>query len=254
MIPYLIWSLLSFLAKGNYTFERLLKIGLTPDAYYWFLWVLFWIFVLFWIVRRLAHQRKVNELVLLWMATGILIVMMIGLNTRYFGFRFIAYYFFFYTLGYCLHKVPRLQIKNKITIVMMTLMWIVLAWGWSMHGLPTYMPTNNVVPRSLVLYAYRGITAIVAIEVIFYVAPKLLDKIKNMNLTMIKAGRLSLGIYTIHILLLDVAKPLCWRLMQEIGYMGALIIVFILVCFISLAVVDFINKNKKTAQLLLGKV
>ena len=246
--------MLSYITRGNYTIERLSKIILTPDTYYWFLWVLFWIFVLFWAVQRMAYRWKMKELAALWMTAGLLMVMMVGLNTRYLGFRFIAYYFFFYVLGYSLHKLPILQINNKMMIAVLTLIWIGLAWGWSMHELPPYMSVVSFLPSSLMLYTYRGITAIVAIEVIFYAAPRLLNQKNKMNKVMASAGVLSLGIYTTHILLLDVTKPLCLRLMQEIGYAGTLVVVFVAASLISLAIVACVNRNKAAARLLLGKV
>lgn len=147
-----------------------------------------------------------------------------------------------------------LQINNKMMIAVLTIIWIGLAWGWSMHELPPYMSVVSFLPSSLVLYAYRGITAIVAIEVIFYAAPRFLIKKNKMNRVMASAGVLSLGTYTTHILLLDVTKPLCLRLMQEIGYAGTLVVVFVAASLIPLAIVACVNRNKAAARLLLGKV
>lgn len=54
-------------------------------------------------------------------------------------------------------------------------LWAVLAWFWNMHELPVWMPRIPHCPTSLLQYAYRGVTAILAVLVIVGVARKALD-------------------------------------------------------------------------------
>ena len=92
MVPYVAWSAISFLLSGDYTLERVGKMVLYPDTSFWFLWVLFFINVVFIFCQWVAEKVRRDELLV-------------------FGFQFLAYYFVFYTIGYCasLSKVANRQ-------------------------------------------------------------------------------------------------------------------------------------------------
>ena len=104
LVPYFAWSFMSFALSGDYTLQNLFKMILYPDAYFWFLWVLFWICVLFNLAQHVARRIKLHEMVTVGGLCVLLLGVMVVAEFRMFGFQFIAYYFLFYTLGYCLHK------------------------------------------------------------------------------------------------------------------------------------------------------
>ena len=104
LLPYFAWSILHFARSGNYTLQNLSKMILYPDAYFWFLWVLFWICVLFNLAQIMSKMIHANEMIAVGGLCVLLLVMMVCAELRVFGFQFIAYYILFYTLGYCLHK------------------------------------------------------------------------------------------------------------------------------------------------------
>lgn len=94
---------------NSWSLDRIGKIVLHPDGSYWFLWVLFFINVIFIFCRWLADKVRLDELIILGVMCAVLMCVMVVLNFWLFGFQFISYYFLFYTLGYTLHRYPRLR-------------------------------------------------------------------------------------------------------------------------------------------------
>ena len=179
LVPYFAWSVLQFARSGEYTLQKLSKMILYPDAYFWFLWVLFWICVLFNFAQYIAKRFNMHEMITIGSLCVMLLGVMVIAEFRLFGFQFLAYYFLFYTLGYCLHKYEATSLiqalRSRYALIILTALWAFLAWGWTMHGLPSWMPAIPHVPSSLLQYAYRGFTALVAIVVLIGVAPKMLN-------------------------------------------------------------------------------
>ena len=145
---------------------------LYPDTSFWFLWVLFFINLIFIFSQWLASKLNIDELVMIALSSLLLLGIMVGMEIRMFGFQFIAYYFVFYTMGYCIHLFPRLQIGNGVVLGPLLICWTLLAWSWNMHELPMWIPAIPHIASSLLQYAYRGVTALLAILFLLGMAPK----------------------------------------------------------------------------------
>lgn len=202
----------------------------------------------------MANRWKIDELVMIAAICFLMLGIMVGLEFRMFGFQFIAYYFVFYTLGYCIHRYPRLQIANGMVLGALLLGWAVLAWSWNMHELPSWMPVIPHVPSSLLQYAYRGTTALVAILLLMGIAPKVLNGTSLLNRGMKEVGVVSLGCYTCHLTIMGFILDLIRRMVPKESQ-GTLIITTFVVCFcITLFIVELMKKNRITVKVLLGKI
>lgn len=119
LIPYLMWSLISYGLSGDYTMRHLSNMVLYPDAYFWFLWVLFLINLLFVLCKNISYRIHIDELTAICIMCLSLFGVMVAFEIRMFGFQFLSYYFIFYTLGYCMHRFKWLQVFNKMYIAVL---------------------------------------------------------------------------------------------------------------------------------------
>lgn len=258
LIPYLVWSVVSFFMKGEYTIRSAGEMLLYPDRSFWFLWVLFWICVIFNFAQLVASKLKVNEMVLILGACLLLFGVMVVMEIRVLGFQFLAYYFLFYTLGYCLHKYDESSLLKAMckpyVMVALTALWAFLVWGWTMHGLPSWMPAIPHVPTALLQYTYRGITALVAIVVLIGAAPMLLKGTDNFNKAICTLGVVSLGLYVVHLSIMGYVVIAIQSVIPSIGTWPCVALAFAVALSISYLVVSLLNKNRYTARIFLGKI
>lgn len=254
LIPYLVWSMLSYIISGTYTIERLSKIILYPDTYFWFLWVLFLISIIFLFDEWIADTLGIDKMLPVIMTCMLLFGIMVAFEVRIFGYQFLSYYFLFYTLGYCMHRFELLQIKSKAILIGLIVIWALLAWSWNMHGLPSWMPTIPYIPTALLQYAYRGLTAFVAILIIFGLAPHTLNGTNKMNLWMKEVGVVSLGIYVCHLLIMGRIVEGLKSLLNETNNLELIILTTISSFVSTMLIVELLKCNKYTARLFLGKL
>lgn len=257
LIPYFVWSLIAFVHSCDFNFERFSKILLVPDAYLWFLWVLFWICVLFHLAQLIALKLKLNEMVFIFGTCLLFFGLMVLMEIRVFGFQFIAYYFLFYSIGYCLHKyetTKSLIIINKpISMIALAFIWIFLAWGWTMHDLPSWMPVIPNLPTTLLQYAYRGLTAMLAIIVLIGMSQNILNGRGVFNRFISGVGVISLGMYTCHLVFLGHIKDILLLLCSGVNLWLIITLTSMLAFVIASIVVRFLAKNEITARIFLGK-
>lgn len=202
----------------------------------------------------IADKFKVDEIKPIICCCALLISIMVCTEFRKFGFQFIAYYFAFYTLGYCIHRYTFLQINNNILLFALTFLWACLGWFWKMHALPLWFPRVPHLPESFLQYLYRGLSASVAILVLTAVAPKILNSNNKFNIGIEKVGYLSLGIYTCHLLVMGYVLSLLQMILP--GVHGAILIALLAIIsyIISSSIVCLLLKGKYTAEYLLGKI
>ena len=258
LVPYFAWSVLQFARSGEYTLQKLSKMILYPDAFFWFLWVLFWICVLFNFAQYVAKRLYLHEMVTIVGLCVLFLGVMVVAELRLFGFQFLAYYFLFYTLGYCLHKYESTALvqalRSRYSLITLTALWAFLAWGWTMHGLPSWMPAIPHVPSSLLQYAYRGFTAWVAIIALIGAAPSLLNAKGKVNHFVSGVGVVSLGMYTGHLFLLGYIQDLLMSCYPEADIWMATVIISLLCFSLSYLLVRILEKNSLTSMVLLGKM
>lgn len=176
---------------------------------------------------------------------------MVVTEFRLFGYHFFAYYFLFYSLGYFLHKYSWRFFSNKIIIFGFAAIWTFLAWFWKMHELPIILK-GVPLPGTLMQYGYRFITAIFAIIAIWGISPYVLNRKSFCNVPFLSIGKISLGIYVVHQLLI----PLFIKIFQQIITNQNLVIAFTFISTLSFSwiIVWVLGKWSVTNRLLLGKV
>lgn len=254
LLPYFLWSLLQFALSGIYSRDNMFNIVLTPDCYFWFLWVLFWISVLFSGVKMVAEKFAIDEIIPISVLCVVLMGVMVLLDLRVCGFQFVAYYFLFYTLGYCIHRYKYFKIKNRLVLCVLTAIWFVMAWYWKMHELPSGMPVIPHVPVAIIQYAYRGVTAAVAIIVMINVAEEYLNISNKCNNYVAKLGVYSLGIYVAHLMIMGYVVDLFKILVPNASIVFMVAVVSIICVALSWFVVVLLRKYSVTSRLFLGKI
>lgn len=258
LVPFIVWTFLASVLKGSFSFQSFFEKLLYPDLSFWFLWVLFWICVIFNLAQLVASKLKMNEMVLILGTCLLLFGVMVAMDIRVLGFQFLSYYFLFYTLGYCLHKYEETSLlkamRKPYVMITLTLLWVFLAWGWSMHGLPSWMPVIPHVPSALLQYAYRGFTALVAIVVMVGAAPVLLNGTGNLNKAICTLGVVSLGLYVVHLSIMGYVVKGIQAVLPSVGTCLCVLFAFAIALAISYQVVWLLNKNKHTAKIFLGKL
>ena len=249
LIPYLLWEVIYYLTKGGISVSSMENIFLRP--YFWFLWVLFFIIVTFQLGDWISEKLKIKqEFIIIGLCLLYSAIMVLG-EIRVLGFQFIAYYFMFYIFGYYIHKYPNLFMPNNGLMAMMVLVWALMAWYWNMHELPPFL-SSTPLPSTMMQYAYRFMTGLIAIVVIMYSAPKMLDIIATWNKPFIQLGQISLGIYVVHLLLIPHITKKVGNIFDNTGVIVA--VSFLIALMISWVVVCLLSRWKVTATLLMGKV
>lgn len=248
IVPYFAWEMIYRLLNGNLSGESLIKIFTHP--YYWFLWVLFFIIVTFQFGDWLSVKYKIKqEIIIILLGLMFTAIMVIG-EVRIFGFQFIAYYYVFYILGYYIHKYPKFLLSSNFCLIVMVVIWAIMAWFWNMHELPPFL-VSIPLPKAMMQYSYRFITGMIAIYVILCVAPKFMNIVSIWNKPLIELGKISLGIYVVHLLLIPYITHFIVSFTNCFG--TAIIISFVFAVAISWMIVWLFGKWNLTSKLLLGK-
>lgn len=252
IIPFVLWTFLLLLIKTGLSVGVIKDYFFYPDKGLWFLWVLFFITVIFIIGGKISEIIKVKQELINLLICLLLAGAMIYLELRVLGFQFIAYYYLFYSLGFYLNKYKeRVVTKNPYAISFLLVIWFVMAWFWQMHELP-YFLKNIPLPNSLVQYMYRFITASIAVYILVATSPRLIDKDSICNKPFVKIGRISLGIYTTHVIVLGSIVSI----IENVVTSKALVIIFSFISglFFSWLLVWLLSKWNITSKLLLGKI
>ena len=252
IVPFILWAIISQLVGGGIDVGKIGLYFLYPDKSLWFLWVLFFINIIFLLGSYVGNKIKIRQE---WVAISICLILvsiMVLFEVRVFGFQFIAYYFMFYGLGYFFHKYEdRLALSSIFFLVLLGICWIVLAWFWKMHELPIFMK-GLPLPDTIMQYIYRFITAAIAVYQLLVLSPKILNGTHKWNRPLVYLGKISLGIYAVHFMLLGK-----WvKLFNEIGMNEECVIVctFALTLTTTWIIVWLLSKWHITATWLLGKI
>lgn len=254
LVPYFCWSFISAIIHQSRFPAVLIDFMLYPDSYFWFLWVLFFIHFIFIIVEEASKRFHFHHTIAILMVALILVILMVVTECRLCGFQYISYYFMFFSFGYLIHRYHVLQTRRLAILVPCIIMWLLLAWWWKMHDLPTWVPAIPGVPTAVLLYAYRSIVALLATFVILNISPWLFDPSRFPNIFIPTIGQWSLGIYTAHLSLISILKRwlvACCPPMPDWVFVSVL---FIASLAISLCIVWVVIRNKYTARILMGKL
>lgn len=251
-VPYFLWTIILLVVNGTFSMGTIGQYLLYPDKGFWFLYVLLLINVLFLLADWLSCKIACKQEILVGGICFFLAIIMLVLNIRVLGFQFISYYFIIYSVGYYFHKYYDIIITKKIALIICsTIVWFLLAWFWRMHEVPVFLSTVPL-PNSLMLYIYRFVTATFAIYSLLAIAPLLINSTSVWNRPFEKLGRVSLGIYTTHLLFLGHIGD--WFTQQGLNNFFVVLLSFIVGLAISWLIVWLLNKWKVTSIYLLGKI
>ena len=123
-----------------------------------------------------------------------------------------------------------------------------------MHGLPSWMPAVPHIPSSLLQYAYRGFTGLVAIVLLIGIAPKILNGTGKLNQFICTIGVVSLGLYVVHLSMIGYIVDGIKYIMPTISTWTCVTISFFVTFATSFLIVWLLNMNKYTAKIFLGKL
>ncbi len=251
LIPFFCWALIKILMFPPYSINSFLNAVLYPDGSFWFLWALFFISIIFLFGDWLAELFMLKQEIVNVGQIVLFVLLMVFADIRILGFQFISYYFLFYSLGYYLHKYNKIAVLPKWLLIVLTLLWGVLAWFWNMHELPQFLSTIPL-PVAPMQYSYRFITATIVVYILLVGSPKWHNHETKQNRMMCQFGYTSLGIYTVHLLLM----PIVTRLLNSFSTNSYIVISlsFCLGLFISWIAVMLLNNWKITSKYLLGKI
>lgn len=243
------WSLLKLLTLKVSPSHEVFAV-LHPDPYYWFLWALFWIQVLFMFGDWIAEKIRVRQEIIVILICAALVLLMTLFDVRVVGIQYISYYFIFYAVGYYLHKYDLLMMKNKVLLAILAILWAIMAWFWDMHELPSFLAFIPL-PGDLLQFAYRFVTALLAVYVLISASSLLLESENKWNTAFVWWGKISLGIYGAHLLFLYSLTQIVKSYISNSSWV--ITIVFIIMLAISSFIVWGLAQWKVTARLLLGK-
>ncbi len=97
-------------------------------------------------------------------------------------------------------------------------------------------------------------TAVVALLVIFGIAPKVLNGASKVNGWFKRLGTISLGIYVVHMLLLGRVRDAVVDVMYDSPTWMRIGITFVILLVLWVVIVALLKKYRYTAKFLLGKV
>ena len=254
LLPWFCWSILRLcVISSSISIGGLLKsMIIYPDSSYWFLYVLFVIIVINELLLFLSDKLKKNPDYCLLMGVIILIILMVLTELRYLGFQFISLYFGFYVLGRFLNKY-HITFHWKI-VTILGVLWLTLAIFWRMHEIPVPLKFLTVIPDSLIIYAYRYITAFIG-SLFFLGFAMLYMNSKSSNVLNILSylGKISLGLYIIHLFLGLWIDP--WLINVCPSDISSLFVLsrFVIKLLASVALIQIIQRIPYISLLLLGK-
>lgn len=254
MVPYLLWSVALFFI--NHNVEHFSEYVLYPQKSLWFLWALFFIAALFACMEHVAIKLKIKHEVVMgvcWML--LLAISAVMPDAKLFGVEYVAYYFFYYLLGYYMHKLSkRLIIGNNWLIALLGVLWLALGSIYSTQGLPKELQFIPVIPHTALYMAYRMLTAVIAIFFLFGLGQKAFNKDRGLNKYVVMLGTVSLGIYAVHMVLRFRLVEGIQLVVPDFGYWPMMIITFLVLLPISYLVVWLLGKWSVTSVWLLGKL
>ena len=254
LVPFFSWTLLRLIVHGNFNLTNAINMFLYPDRSFWFIFVLFFIILAFYFFQSIAQKLRINEDYTLLGGCILFVLAMVVSEFRFLGFQFISFYFGFYTLGWILHKFD-ITLNRTLTLIT-GFMWLILAFFWKMHEVPSPLKGIQFIPDSLIIYSYRYLTAIMGSIFVIMISKHFINNNKNNSVfnALSYFGKISLGIYIIHLFIGSFIDPFLLNLLGTTDTSITYIVIdFIVKLITSLIIIKFIERIKPLNAMLLGK-
>lgn len=249
MVPFISWTVIGAIRAGS--FRYIVNIVLDPQNGLWFLWALFFISL----IHKLLENVTKGKPVLMGGAiliTFFLLKVVSSIVDGRFAIDQIAIHTINYSMGYALCKYGILGKSMKhnapakifIGVVLFTVMLPLYHWGNEPFDLPLPGAVNKFL--YLLFRLSIGIVGSLTIMSFFYT-------LKSYRLRVLEyIGKRTLGIYTIHFILLSAILTI-HRCLD--GYSNVILLPFysFLLLLASLMIIALLERNKFMSYYLLGK-
>ncbi len=251
LLPFCSWILLGCLFSSN-IYKHLYFSLIFPDNSYWFIYVLFIITTLFICLTLLSKALNTNSEFLIGGGVLILTGLMVVFNWRILGFQFIAYYFTFYAIGYYFRKYDvRFTISATI---LLGILWFIGALFWRKHETPLPLQGITFLPENILTYGYRFIIALLGGFFMMGVAPRIMNSTTYwLNRGLCYFGRISLGIYIIHLFVGRFFKEWFFELFPSLTCWQFVCSDFCLKLLLSIMIIYILQHTPGLSLLLLGQ-
>ena len=234
LIPYLIWTLFFCLVSGT----SLIR-GYFESPVYWFLIILFFISILITACQRLSFRLKIKPE---WIC-GALAIVLFGivsvLKPSILSLGILHVHFFFFTLGWFMRKYE----NGIVRFWMMFPAGIATAaLGWFYHMGATPFGLASVPPS--IYFLFSGFAGTV-----FFVT--LFKRFANVSMDFFShIGRLTLGIYVIHIIICGFATNWMQQFVAVNGNIVGVTLLFVLISVATIVVSMLLERSKVTRRLI----
>ena len=204
IVIYLFYKIIYHIHIGLYDF--FVSVILRPDIGLWFLWALFFIRIIFILVRKLATLINLNEYILL----SIIAVVMNGVvylfSIKILGIHWIAWYLVFFLLGvYWRNKDKLINYSKKPykrILLVSAIMFPLMVVFFRMHNQPPmFYKWINLGPVFIIIYRLAIAFVGIALVVSFFRIIKLNSFFISQ---FIEWGKYTLGIYYIQFIINDI--------------------------------------------------
>lgn len=253
MIPFVAWSVVMFVYHGKYDIQSLAQYFVLPESSLWFLWALFWINILFVMSDSISRISHLNEWFIHGIVAIILLALMVVMNMREFGFQFISYYYIFFLIGYSIRRYDIFKKMEAKQMILLGLVFAFLSWNFKMHALPDWLHVFSPLPNTLLQYVYRGVTAVVAVVLIFGLARRSMNKKHKCNAIMAWMGVISLGIYAVHCTFMQSIASMWLKVFSGMSPTLVIIVTFLTTYAFTIGVVMLLQKSVWLSKIFLGK-
>lgn len=253
MIPFVAWSVVMFVYHDNYDMRSFAQYFVLSESSLWFLWALFWINIIFVISEWVSGISHLNEWLIHSLIAMVLLALMVLINIREFGFQFISYYYVFFLMGYAIKQRNLFKDISTPLVAFLIIVFSFLSWNFKMHELPDWLPIASPLLNTLLQNVYRGVTAVVAVVLIFGLANRTMSKKGWFNAMMARMGVISLGIYAVHCTFMQSIATMWMKVFSDMPPTLVIIVTFFTTCFFSAGVVLLLQRSVWLSKIFLGK-
>lgn len=234
LLPYVFWGILFCILTGM-TIER----GLFVSPVFWFLILLFFISVLMsvcqWVSSRIGWKSEVVCCIMV-----ILLFVIQGLfKPNFLSLHILHIHFFFYTIGWYLRKYEAKMLMNWM-LIPSAVGFAVLGWFYQRGAMPSSL---SIIPPSIYFLA-SGIVGSWCFLLLF-------RRYINMSLPLLGCiGRLTLGIYVIHLVACGYCETIMKSLTENSGGVWGVTTLFVVISIVTILISFLLSKSKYTCFLI----
>lgn len=234
LVPYIFWTLLFCAVMGISIWQSMFIVPV-----YWFLILLFIISVTMNISQWLACKLNISSEIVCMIVIVVLFFIHLYYKPRILSLNILFIHFSFYTMGWYLRKYEASFLRSWM-IFPLGLLFIFGGWYYTRSSAPTFM---SFFPTSF----YFLITG--TIGTLFFIMVFRMFTNKELFILQ-KIGKMTLGIYVVHLLLCCKLSNLFYVIIDKLGYFLGIIVLFTTMGIVSFCLVLLFEKLKMTRYLI----